>query len=63
MLKTFKLATVGATPDARRERLLTIKRAAKKASFKVKLWLDAAGLHIQGPAVMFVKLEKHLPSA
>jgi hypothetical protein len=59
--KVFPLDVIKGTPDQRRELLLAIKRAAKKDSFKVKVWWDRAGLHVEGPKLFVDRVASKMP--
>ena len=61
MIRSFPMSALPTTPEGRREQLLGIKRAAKKAGFPVKIWLDAQGLHVEGAVAMLKAVSAQLP--
>jgi len=61
MTKFFSLASIGGTPEHRRGVLLHMKKIAKKAGLKCKIYWDAAGLHIDGTKALFETLARELP--
>lgn len=63
MIRVFKLEDIRGTPDQRRELLLAIKKAAKKDSFKVKVWWDRVGLHVEGPKLFVDRVASKMPKA
>jgi hypothetical protein len=60
MRRLYALMDVAPTPEGRRAVLLAVKQAAK--GLKCKLWLDVAGLHVQGLKAVFEAAAGVLPA-
>jgi hypothetical protein len=59
MKRLYPLTTVSSTPEGRRTVLLAVKKAARG---RCTVWLDAAGLHVQGTKEVFEAAAKVLPA-